>query len=204
MPVQNSSFSTPLPQQAATEAQSPTQRITSGSSARGRRTRSSLSRSEEQPWWRGEPILALFTSTCGQRTCRAAQAPSRPFPGAQQLGRPGCRTPPFSRQPGEDRLPPGSALALSPPGQDYSARRALRAAHTPPPLSATAAVPARPGAGSPDGGCARRAGQGVLRAVATLGGGVGLELGGPAPSRAGERLLAASLPRPGRPCGRGS
>ncbi|KAL2306710.1 LOW QUALITY PROTEIN: hypothetical protein Nmel_004642 [Mimus melanotis] len=101
-------------------------------------------------------------------------------------------------------LPPGSVLRLSPPGEDYSARRSLRAAHTPPPLGAIAAS-CQPGSrpGSPERGCARRAGQGVLQAVPTLGGGgggveLGLELGGPGPVPCGgaapRRLAAPSRP----------
>ncbi|XP_037988076.1 SH3 domain-binding glutamic acid-rich-like protein 2 [Motacilla alba alba] len=52
-----------------------TLRIRSGGSAWGRRSRSSLSWSGEQPSWRGEQFQALFSSTCGQRTWRAPQAP---------------------------------------------------------------------------------------------------------------------------------
>uniref|UniRef100_A0A674HF43 SH3 domain binding glutamate rich protein like 2 n=1 Tax=Taeniopygia guttata TaxID=59729 RepID=A0A674HF43_TAEGU len=40
-------------------------------------------------------------------------------------------------------LAPGSVLRLSPPGEDYSARRALRAARTPPPLPLSLLLAAR-------------------------------------------------------------
>ncbi|XP_066036408.1 SH3 domain-binding glutamic acid-rich-like protein 2 [Chamaea fasciata] len=84
-------------------------------------------------------------------------------------------------------------LRLSPPGEDYSARRSLRAAHTPPPLAAIAAF-CQPGAGlgSPERGCARRAGQD--RAGGAAGGG----------RARGRRRGGAGRPRPRPVQGSGS
>ncbi|XP_064503467.1 SH3 domain-binding glutamic acid-rich-like protein 2 [Pseudopipra pipra] len=123
-------------------------------------------------------------------------------------GRAGCRSSPFPWQAGAGRLPPTPVLRLSPPGQDYSARRSLRAAPTFPPLAAIACLlPAGSRTRLTEGGCGRRAGQGragrggagVLRAVAALGGGGGVEPGGPGPVRAGERLPQPLCPVPPAP-----
>lgn len=141
-----------------------------------------------------------FQPLPGARWQRAA-----PGAGARHLGRAGCCMPPFPRQLGAGRLLPGSVLGLSPPGEDYSARRSLRAAHTPPPLAAIpASCPSGAGLGSPERGCARRAGQGRCGRWPRSGAVAGWSWAAPAPSRAGERLLAASPPRPDRSCRRGS
>ncbi|XP_027758237.1 uncharacterized protein LOC114067168 [Empidonax traillii] len=107
------------------------------------------------------------------------------------------------KKPGAGRLPPTSVLRLSPPGRDYSARRSLRAAPTlPPPAAIACLLPAGSRTRLTERGCGRRAGQGragVLRAVAALGGGGGVEPGGPGPVRAGERLPQPRCPVPSAP-----
>ncbi|XP_058692452.1 SH3 domain-binding glutamic acid-rich-like protein 2 [Poecile atricapillus] len=96
-------------------------------------------------------------------------------------------------------LPPGPVLRLCPPGEDYSARRSLRVAHTPPPLAAIAAS-CQPGAGpgSPERGCAAgqgRAGQG------RAGQGRGAAGGGHARGRQRQGGAGRLWPRPVRGSG---
>lgn len=202
--------------------QTRTQRIRSVGSAWGRRSRSSLSWREEQPSWRGSNFRRCSPRPAGSApggrhkplsaSPRAAAAPGA---GAGRL-RQASVSPAAGGGQAPSRLPPGSVLRLSPPGEDYSARRSLRAAHTPPPVAAIAAScqpvagPARPRAR----GCAAgQAGQGKARQGRGCrccgrwphsGAAARWSWAAPAPSRAGERLLAASLRRPERSCGRGS
>ncbi|XP_071273494.1 SH3 domain-binding glutamic acid-rich-like protein 2 [Agelaius tricolor] len=184
--------------------QTRTQRIRSGGSAWGRRIRSSLSWREEQPSWQGSNFRRCSPRPAGSApggrhkplsaSPRRTVAAAAPGAGAGRL-RQASVSPAAGGGQAPSRLPPGSVLLLSPPGEDYSARRSLRAAHTPrlSPLSLPPASrepdPARPR----ERGCA--AGQGRQgRGAAAAGGG----------HARGRRRGGAGRPRPRPVRGNGS
>ncbi|XP_068039096.1 SH3 domain-binding glutamic acid-rich-like protein 2 [Anomalospiza imberbis] len=182
-----------------------TQRIRSGGSAWGRRTRSSLN-------WTLLPRGSNFRRCSPRPAGSAPGGRHKPLSASPRrtvaAGSPGLwgtaagagRLPHASVSPAAGGgqtlswLPPGSVLRLSPPGEDYSARRSLRAAHTPPPLplslppASREPDPARPR----ERGCAGRAGQG--RAGGAAGGG----------HARGWRRGGAGRPRPRPVLGSGS
>lgn len=148
-------------------------------------------------------------------------SPSQPLPGRRQpraLGRAGCGKPPFPRQLGAGRPLPGSL-----PAPCYGCPRPGRttapvgpcAPPTHPRLSPLSLPPAsrEPDRLARERGAARQGRQGRARQGRGCrccgrwphsGAAARWSWAAPAPSRAGERLLAASLRRPERSCGRGS
>ncbi|XP_005485988.2 SH3 domain-binding glutamic acid-rich-like protein 2 [Zonotrichia albicollis] len=153
--------------------QTRTQRLRSGGSAWGRRSRISLSRSEEQRSWRGN----------SSRRCSPQPAGSAPGGRHQPLsaspGRWGGQAAASPRFPGSwgraGSFPGPSRLRVTavPAREDYSARRSLRAAHTHPRLSPLSLPPAsrelKP-ARPRERGCA--AGQGRAGGASAAGGGL--------------------------------